>query len=110
MKKSLLKVAVRGEEYPCRATMGAMLRFKHESGKEVTEINAGSMSDLVLWLWCCVVSACRADGVAFDLSLMDFADQLSPEIMKQWAESQHGGIEEAVAAPRQTEKKIVCAG
>ena len=78
---------VGGVEYPCRATMGAMLRFKRETGREVTEMDATSVSDLALWLWCCVASACNADGVSFGLSAMDFADQLSPETLRQWSES-----------------------
>lgn len=95
-----MKITVGGVEYPCRATMGAMLRFKRETGREVTEIDAKSVSDLALWIWCCVVSACNADGVAFELSLMEFADHLSPETLRQWAESH-----KASAAEKRTEKK-----
>jgi hypothetical protein len=66
--------------------MGAMLRFKKETGKEVTELQNGSFSDLCAYLYCCVASACAADKVPFKMSLMDFADALSPEDMTQWAE------------------------
>ena len=31
------------------------------------------------YLFCCVASACKHDGVEFDMSLMDFADSLTPE-------------------------------
>ena len=65
--------------------MGAMLRFKKETGKEVTEIENGSFSDMCAYLYCCVASACAADKVPFDMSLMDFADSLSPEDMTAWA-------------------------
>lgn len=97
----LLKITVGGVEYPCRATMGAMLRFKRETGREVTEIDAKSVSDLALWLWCCVVSACSADGVTFELSLMEFADLLSPETLRQWTASH----EASTAAADEVEKK-----
>lgn len=93
MKKALLKITVGGVEYPCRSTMGAMLRFKRETGREVTELDARSVSDLALWLWCCVSSACSADGVTFGLSLQDFADRLSAETLRLWSESQRAEME-----------------
>lgn len=65
--------------------MGAMLRFKKETGKEVTELQNGSFSDLCAYLYCCVASASAADKVPFDLTLMEFADALSPEDMTAWA-------------------------
>ena len=42
-----------GKEYPCRQTMGAMLRFKRETGREVTDMTYG-VSDLCTYLYCCV--------------------------------------------------------
>lgn len=66
--------------------MGAMLRFKSETGKEVTAIDGG-FSDMCTYLWCCVVSASKHDGLDFDLSLMDFADSILPEDMAAWTES-----------------------
>ena len=81
-----IEVTINGKAYPCRQTMGAMLRFKQETGKEVTEIDGG-LSDMCTFLWCCVVSACKADGVAFGMSLLDFADSLTPEEMEDWSKS-----------------------
>lgn len=81
-----IEVTINGKAYPCRPTMGAMLRFKKETGKEVTELQNGSFSDLCAYLYCCVASACAADKVPFKMSLMDFADALSPEDMTLWAE------------------------
>jgi len=63
--------------------MGAMLRFKEETGKEITDTD-GKFSDLCVYLWCCIVSACKRDGVKFDMSLMDFADSVSPEDIVSW--------------------------
>ncbi len=67
--------------------MGAMLRFKRETGREVTEIDPSSLSDLCTYLWCCVVSACKHDGVEFDMSLMDFADSIAQEEMTAWVDA-----------------------
>ena len=81
-----IEVTINGKAYPCRQTMGAMLRFKQETGKEVTEIDGG-LSDMCTFLWCCLVSACKADGVEFGMSLLEFADSLTPEEMENWSKS-----------------------
>lgn len=80
-----IEVTINGKEYPCRPTMGAMLRFKKETGKEITEITNTGFSDLCTYLYCCVASACAADKVPFNMSLMEFADALNPDDMNAWA-------------------------
>lgn len=79
-----IEITINGEAYPCSPTMGAMLRFKQETGKEITEIDPTSLTELCTYLWCCVVSGAKREGKAFDLSLMDFADSLTPEDMTAW--------------------------
>ena len=93
-----IEITVNGKAYPCRQTMGAMLRFKRETGKEVTELN-GNLSDLCTYLWCCIASACHADGIDFDLSLMDFADNIDPATVEEWVNAQ------APTEPADSEKK-----
>lgn len=63
-----------GKEYPCRVTLGAMRRFKRETGIEADQIK--SPSELGAFIWCCCLSAANADGVEFDVSLDDFCDRL----------------------------------
>ncbi len=82
-----VEVIVDGKSYPCRTTMGAMLRFKRETGKEVTEISDWEFTDLCTFLWCCVVSASKHDGVEFDMSLLDFADCITPSELSEWTAS-----------------------
>lgn len=79
-----VKIQIDGASFPCRQTMGAMLRFKRETGKEVTELHADSISDMVTFLWCCISSACQHDKIDFNLSLMDFADSISNEDLAEW--------------------------
>lgn len=62
-------------------TMGAMLRFKRETGKEVTEMTEGSISDVATLLYCCIVSACKADKIPFNMTLDEFADSVSAQDM-----------------------------
>lgn len=78
------KISIKGNEYPCRVTMGAMVRFKRESGKDVSQIKEDEITDLVLFIWCCVVSACSADDVPFDYSFDRFADCLEPNSVKDF--------------------------
>ena len=58
-----------------------MLRFKRETGKEVSEIKDGSISDLAVLLYCCVASACNSEHKDFNLSLEDFCDAISTDDM-----------------------------
>lgn len=80
MNKSL-EITVNGVSYPCRMTMGAMLRFKRETGREITDVQMTSLSDVAILLWCCTASACNADKIDFKLSLEDFCDGISEEEM-----------------------------
>ena len=73
------RITINGKEYPCRVTMGAMLRFKRETGHDVSQMDSTDMAELVILLWCCIASASNAEGVEFGMELMDFADMLEPE-------------------------------
>ena len=50
------QITVYGKEYPMRMTMGAMLRFKRETDRDVSEIGT-DVSLMVIFLFCCVASA-----------------------------------------------------
>ena len=89
-----IEIVIDNKAYPCRQTMGAMLRFKKETGKEVTELG-NSLSDMCAYLFCCVASACKHDGVKFDMSLMDFADSLTPEDLNKWTDTVNATADQA---------------
>lgn len=74
MAKKNMTVTINGTEYPIRMTMGALLRFKQETGKELNEANG--ITDNATLIWCCIKSACKCEGKNFDMSLMDFADNV----------------------------------
>ena len=73
------KISINGREYPCRITMGAMLRFKRATGKDVSKMVGDDMEELMVFIHACVMSACRADGVECDMSVDDMADHLTAE-------------------------------
>ncbi len=103
MKK--LEIIINGTAYPCSPTMGAMLRFKEQTGREITEIEATSFTDLCTFLWCCVASAAKREGKPFDMSLMDFADNIAPEDMAAWNEAVNADAPAAPGAEDADEKK-----
>ena len=66
-------------------TMGAMLEFSLRTGKEVMEIQGTDITSVIVLLYCCLLSSCRADGVdlPFD-NEMAMADRMSPEDRMGW--------------------------
>lgn len=68
-----------GKEYPCRITLGAIRRFKQETGRDAEIITGGA--DLAVFVWCCCLSTCSADGVEFGVSLDDFCDRLDMDAL-----------------------------
>lgn len=81
MKK---RIMINGKEYPCRITMGAMLRFRNETGKDVNSMKDNDITELVIFLWCCIASACAADKVEFGMTLMEFADSIDPDSVTEF--------------------------
>lgn len=67
--------------------MGAMLRFRQQTGRELTTLQADSITDVCTYLYCCVASAAKRDGIEFTMSLMDFADAITPEDMLAWQQA-----------------------
>ncbi len=103
MKK--VEIVINGKAYPCRETMGAMLRFHRETGRDATKMDPSSVSDLCTYLWCCVSSACKADGTDFGMSLMDFADAVTAGDMTAWAAGLAGNGAPAPEAGGEGQKK-----
>ena len=64
--------------------MGAMVRFKNETGRDVSALKEGDIADLIVLLWCCIKSACNADGVAFEEPIDLFADTLDSDVLQEF--------------------------
>lgn len=54
------------------------MRFKRETGKDIREADQQDIDQMLLFVWCCVKSACNADGVKFDMDYEKFADMIDP--------------------------------
>ena len=83
------KIQVYGKEYPMRITMGAMRRFKRLTDKDVSQMGA-DLDLMIVFLYCCVASACNADGVEFDLDPDTFADGLEMDVLNDFAQTMQG--------------------
>lgn len=102
MKKTKIKVG--DKEFHCRVTMGAMVRFKNESGKDVSKLEKTNISELVLFVYCCVKSACNADKVEFDYDFQSFADLMEPDAANSFYEDM-GGEEKKRPTRRKRSKR-----
>lgn len=80
------KIKIKGKEYPCRQTMGALLRYKRETGQDISKLESSDTSGMVIFLWCCVVSASKADGVEFNMTLEEFADSCEVETLNNFTD------------------------
>lgn len=90
-------ITIAGQTYPCRPTMGAFVRFKRATGRDVSQLDQTDISDNLLFLHCCLRSACNADGVACDIDFDTFADSLEPTALQQ--------LQESMAADQPTTEK-----
>lgn len=77
-------IKIKGKDYPCRVTMGAMVRFNRMAGYDVSEMDSQSMTDMIMFVYCCVKSACKADDVEFTLDFETFADSLEPGALNEF--------------------------
>ena len=100
MKKTKIKVG--DKEFPCRVTMGAMVRFKNESGKDGSKLEKTKISEPEQVVYCSVNSACNADKVEFDYDFQSFADLMEPDAANSFYEDMGG---EEKKTTNQAEKK-----
>lgn len=83
-----IQVTTHGKTYPSRVTMGALVRFKRITGRDVSQIEGNDIAELAHFMYCCVESACRADGVPFDMDFETFADGISLDDFNSFQQQQ----------------------
>lgn len=105
--KPLNKIVIAGREYPCRVTMGALLRFKRATGHDVSSMDYEDMEELMVFIHSCVVSACKVDGVEFGLDVMDMADLIDPAALEDFYSAMDGGERGEEGESPEAEKKTV---
>lgn len=93
------KITVCGKQYPCYVTMGAMRRYKIETGEDVSAMG-NDVANMATFLYCCVKSACNAEGVEFDMDIDRFCDCITPEQMNEFAQAMTDGAEKKTKAKK----------
>lgn len=96
----MLKIDINGKEYPCEFVMGAFLRFKRETGKDVSQLQQDSLEDLLMLMWCCVKCTTQAYGEEFPLDFETFCNSITPDVLNRWS----GQLSEA--AEKKSMKKV----
>lgn len=73
--KGQMGIVINGEKYPYVETMGAMLGFKQETGKDMPE----DLEEILKYMYHVVKAVCRRENKPFELSFDDFADGLDAD-------------------------------
>ncbi len=81
----MMKIKIRDKEYPCDFVMGAFLRFKRETGKDVSQIKQDDLEDLLMLMWCCVKCTTQAEGDEFPLDFDTFCNSITPSVLADWS-------------------------
>ena len=78
------QIELNGKVFPCRMTMGALLRYKRMRGEDVSALRDNDLEGMVTLMFCCLQSACKADDVAFDMDFETFVDCITPADIARW--------------------------
>ena len=92
-------IKVGEKSLPCYPTMGAMVRYKQMTGKEVTQIG-NDISEIGAYLYCSVAAACSREKIDFDMEFVAFADAIDVEDLNAWAASVNEGQESKKKNPK----------
>lgn len=92
---AIKSITVGGKVYPCRLTMGAMMRYEEQTGRPFAEFNPSRTADLCALVWACACSGCAREGVPFGISFMDFCDSVDADEIA----SAMAGVQTDAAAP-----------
>lgn len=78
------EISIGGKKYPCRITLRAMLKFKQVTGRDWGQLDGNGVSDMIVFLWCCVWAASMTDGVDFPYDLEEFAGNVDGGVFGKW--------------------------
>jgi hypothetical protein len=67
-----MPVKVKGKEYPIKPTMWALLQFKRDKGRDVSELKDTDLEDMLYYTWLCIKGACVQSNIVFDMSFEDY--------------------------------------
>lgn len=77
-------VNINGKDYPARFVMGAMLLYKRETGKDVSELRQDDVEGMLTLMWCCIKCACQAEKTDFPYDFETFCNTITPQDVEAW--------------------------
>ena len=81
-KKTIL---INGKEYPCFKTLAANFDFKDVTGKEATQIDPKSLTDIIVYMWATIKGACKRLEMEFPFdSPHELAVYLDDDHIVEW--------------------------
>ena len=78
------RITINGRDYPVRMVMGALLLFRHETGKDASQLDTESLEEMLRLMWCCAKCASQAEGTAFDMDFETFCNSITPQDVAAW--------------------------
>lgn len=82
----MLKITLKGVEYPCYFVMGAFLLFKRETGKDVSQMKQDDLEELLMLMWCCLKCSCQSEHIEFPYDFESFCNSITPSALNGWNE------------------------
>lgn len=86
-----MNIKIRGKEYPIETTMWALLQFKRDKGKALSELKDEDEEDMIYYTWLCVRGACMRAGIEFNLSFEDYTIHVEGDPTEALLMSKIGG-------------------
>ncbi len=68
----MANIKIKKKDYPIRPTMWALLTFKREKGKQVSDIKNEDLEEILYYTYLCVKGACLQDDKPFEMSFEDY--------------------------------------
>ncbi len=71
-----MPVKIKGKDYPITPTMWALLQFKRDKNKNVSEIPPDDIELMLYYTWLCVKGACFQHNIDFNLSFEEYVESV----------------------------------
>ena len=99
MMRNKIEIQIDGVSYPCTPSLGAMLRFKQETGKEANQLDNNSVTEMATFLWTCVIAGCAREKVKLPMTLLSYDERT------KWNEAVQALLSEHIKENPEEQKK-----
>jgi peroxiredoxin family protein len=94
-----MPIKINKKEYPIRVTMWALLTFKRDKGKPVTDLKQDDLEEMLYYSWLCVRGACMQDAVTFDMDFEEYVKQVEGDPLEVLVEGKIEEVKKKKAKP-----------